>query len=71
MRIKITGSDHPHIGETGTLTGKIISVLGTPMAEVKLDNCPHGTDACFVKQGEAKKLKEEKLGEYPITTSKP
>jgi hypothetical protein len=50
--VRITKRDHPHYRETGKLTGKIISVLGKPMAEVKLDDCRHGTDGCFVSQGD-------------------
>lgn len=52
MRVFICDRDHPHAGEVGTMTGKIISVLGTPMAEVELDHCRHGTDGCFVKKGQ-------------------
>jgi len=52
MRVFICDTEHPHAGEVGTMTGKIISVLGTSMAEVKLDHCRHGTDGCFVKKGQ-------------------
>jgi hypothetical protein len=36
-RVFICDREHPHHGEVGTMTGKIISLLGTPMAEVRLD----------------------------------
>jgi hypothetical protein len=52
IRVFICDKDHPHAGEVGTMTGKVISVLGTPMAEVQLDNCRHGTNGCFVKKGQ-------------------
>lgn len=58
MRVIITDIHHPHAGEVGTMTGKVISVLGKPMAEVRLKNCEHGADACFVSQGQAKQLPE-------------
>jgi hypothetical protein len=29
-----------------------------PMAEVKLENCPHGVDGCFVLKGELKQVAE-------------
>jgi hypothetical protein len=57
MRVIICDPKHPHYPETGTLTGKIISLLGTPMAEMKLDSCRHGTDGCFVKKGQVKGLR--------------
>lgn len=51
-RVYVCDRQHPHYGESGTLTGKIISLFGTPMAEVKLDACKHGTDGCFVQKGQ-------------------
>lgn len=51
-RVYVSDRKHPHYGESGELTGKIISVLGTSMAEVKLDDCKHGTDGCFVEKGQ-------------------
>lgn len=38
---------HPHEGETGTIMGAKHTAVGWGMY-VKLDNCPHGTDACFL-----------------------
>ena len=52
IRVRITNREHPHYSETGFLTGNVISVLGTPMAEVRLEHCRHGTDGCFAKQGD-------------------
>ncbi len=52
MRVQIVDPDHPHFPEHGRLTGKVITVIGTPMAEVVLDHCRHGTDGCFVKKGQ-------------------
>lgn len=51
-RVFICDREHPHFGESGTLTGKVISLLGTPMAEVRLEDCKHGTDGCFVVKGQ-------------------
>lgn len=51
-RVRIVDREHPHFPESGKLTGKIITLFGTPMAELKLDNCIHGTDGCFVKHGQ-------------------
>jgi hypothetical protein len=54
MRVQIVDPDHPHFPERGTLTGKIIRMKfsGHEMAEMKLDHCPHGGDACFVSKGQ-------------------
>lgn len=55
IRVQITDPDHPHFPEHGALTGKVISVLGTTMAEVKLDQCVHGTEGCFVRIGQIRR----------------
>lgn len=56
--IKVTVSDpeHPHYGEHGTMTGDLIQLRfsGETMALVKLENCQHGTDACYVAKGQVK-----------------
>lgn len=52
IRVRIIDGEHPHYPEHGYLTGEVISLFGKPMAKVKLDNCMHGTDACFVSQGQ-------------------
>ena len=54
-RVYVCDHGHPHWGESGFLTGKMISVLGTPMAELRLDDCKHGTDGCFVGKGQIAK----------------
>jgi hypothetical protein len=51
-RVFICDRDHPHHGEVGEMTGKIVRLFGKPMAEVKLDHCKHGTDGCFVSKGQ-------------------
>jgi hypothetical protein len=55
IRVFISDREHPHCGETGVLTGKMISLFGKPMAEVKLDHCRHGTDGCFVSPGQIRR----------------
>ncbi len=50
--MRIIDPDHPHYRESGYLTGKVISVLGTAMAEMRIENCRHGTEGCFIKQGQ-------------------
>lgn len=54
IRVFICDPDHPHYRESGVLTGKIITMKfsGEQMAEVKLDDCKHGTDGCFVGKGQ-------------------
>jgi len=52
QRVFICDRKHPHYGESGTLTGKIISLFGKPMTEVHIENCKHGTDGCFVSAGQ-------------------
>lgn len=56
-RVFICDRKHPHYGESGTLTGKMISLFGKPMAEVKLELCKHGTDGCFVSKGQIQQEK--------------
>jgi hypothetical protein len=60
-RVQIVNRQHPHFEEYGRFTGNIITMrYGTrePMAEVKLENCPHGVDGCFVLKGELKQVAE-------------
>ena len=45
-RVRIIG-DHPHSGESGVVAGLENTIAG-PGLRVELDNCPHGTAACFV-----------------------
>jgi hypothetical protein len=53
-RLWITDMSHPHYGESGYLTGEIIE-MNTPtkerMARFTLEDCKHGTDACYVGRG--------------------
>jgi hypothetical protein len=55
--VKITDEDHPHFGEVGKLTTKTIRLPnGQIMAEVQLNDCPHGESACFVSPGQVEQL---------------
>lgn len=66
-RVFIWDRTHPHAGESGFLTGKIISLFGELMAEVSLENCKHGTDGCFVRKGQiAKDWRGTKRGSKPV-----
>jgi hypothetical protein len=57
-RVQIVKRDHPHFEEYGRFTGKVITMRfsGESMAEVKLENCRHGTDGCFVGKGDVKQV---------------
>lgn len=59
-RVQITNRKHPHFEEYGRFTGKIIATIfsGESMAEVKLENCRHGTDGCFVSKGDVRQVAE-------------
>lgn len=46
-RIKIVGK-HPHSGETGIADRVETTAFGQTGLIIKLDNCPHGTNECFV-----------------------
>lgn len=54
-RVRVSDPDHPHFGEAGVLTGRVIRVIDEPMAEVRLEDCRHGTEGCFVKKGQITK----------------
>lgn len=61
MRVQIVNREHPHFEEYGWLTGKIITMkFGSreQMAEVRLENCRHGGDACFVNKGDVAQVAE-------------
>jgi 4-hydroxy-L-threonine phosphate dehydrogenase PdxA len=45
-RVMIMGK-HPHSGETGTIDRAETTNAG-PGLIIKLDNCQHGTNECFV-----------------------
>lgn len=60
IRVRICDKQHPHYGETGVMTGKIITMkFGTreQMAEITLENCRHGVDRCFVKKGQVEGIR--------------
>lgn len=60
-RVQIVNREHPHFEEYGRFTGKVIRMKfsgGKEMAEVALENCPHGGDACFVNKGDVKQVAE-------------
>ncbi len=57
IRVVICDPQHPHFDECGELTGEVIRLKGgtddgTPMAYVRLFDCRHGTDACYVSKGQ-------------------
>ncbi len=58
LYVRIVDPEHPHYPETGYLTGKVLTPRwgGDPMAEMTLDSCRHGTDACFVSKGQVEGL---------------
>lgn len=60
QRVQIVNRQHPHFEEFGRFTGKIIEMRfgGKPMAEVSLENCRHGGDACFVNPGDVRSVAE-------------
>lgn len=59
-RVQIVNRKHPHFEEYGRFTGKIITMRfsGKDMAEVALEHCCHGGDACFVSQGDVRQVAE-------------
>jgi len=61
QRVQIVNRDHPHFEEYGRFTGKIVTMKfgdRSKMAEVKLENCRHGGDACFVNVGDVIQVPE-------------
>ena len=61
QRVQIVNRKHPHFEEYGRFTGKIITMkfgLKNQMAEVILENCRHGTGACFVSAGDVEQVAE-------------
>lgn len=53
-RVFVCDPSHPHFGETGVMPGTVISLFGKKLAEVRFENCKHGTDGCFVSVGQVK-----------------
>lgn len=61
-RVKIVKRSHPHVGEYGRFTGKVITMnfgKRKQMAEVKLEHCQHGTDGCFVSKGDVRAVNDD------------
>jgi hypothetical protein len=60
-RVRIVNPSHPHFEEYGRFTGKIIRMKygrQDEMAEVRLENCRHGTDGCFVGKGDVDQVRD-------------
>lgn len=63
-RVQVIDRAHPHFEEYGRFTGKIIRPVWAKgdgsgdMAEVKLEDCKHGTDGCFVSKGQVRQVAE-------------
>lgn len=60
-RVQIVNREHPHFEEYGRFTGKVIKIkfgAQNEMAEVQLENCRHGGDACFVSKGDVRQVAE-------------
>lgn len=52
IKVRFRGG-HPHAGEIGTPTGKVIRTpTGTEMWEFTLHNCEHGTEACYANKAD-------------------
>ena len=59
QRVQIVNRKHPHYEEFGRFTGKITKLYnGQALAEVDLENCRHGGDACFVSPGDVQAVAE-------------
>jgi len=61
QRVQIVNRKHPHFEEYGRFTGKMITMKfgqQDQMAEVKLENCRHGSDGCFVSKGDVRQVAE-------------
>jgi len=58
IAVTIIDREHPHFGESGVMTGDMITFkfTGETMAKVKLSACAHGTDACYVGKGQVREL---------------
>lgn len=56
-RVKIVNREHPHHGEYGRFTGEIVKpIWGGKMALVKLENCPHRNESCYVSPGDVREV---------------
>lgn len=52
VRVVITAKEHPHYGKSGVATGKVISLFGNAMAEVRFED----GDGCFVSKGQITRI---------------
>lgn len=60
VRVQIIG-DHPHVGEYGTIElneDNTITLNSLRMAKIELENCPHGTEACYAQSQNVKREPE-------------
>lgn len=64
MKVRITSKTHPHYGETGELTGTSIKPFNKVLFEVKLDDCPHGTESCYISDDQAVEIRP-KINDHP------
>lgn len=46
--VKIVSINHPHHDETGVISEINKTVFGSVGIIIKLDDCPHGTESCFI-----------------------
>ena len=63
-RVKIVKRSHPHVGEYGRFTGETIAITTgghkpNRMALVKLEDCKHGTDGCYVSPGDVREVNDD------------
>ena len=59
-RVKIVGREHPHFGEYGRFTGEVKQFpWGSKLALVKLENCKHGGDACYISPGDIREVNDD------------
>jgi hypothetical protein len=47
-KVKIVRKDHPHYGERGTIVRETMTALGKVGTVIKLYDCVHGVDECFI-----------------------
>lgn len=56
LRCEITAPDHPHAGCRGYIvisdegTLNVVDILGKAGVRLELEDCRHGTEACYVTQ---------------------
>jgi hypothetical protein len=57
--VEIVDSSHPHYGERGHFTGRIIVLRFEQLAELRLENCQHGEGGCFVNKGQVAQVNKK------------